>query len=89
MNANIGAEQEVREVLLREEPEEQPITNRRFKIEKEDVRKHGLTQGCRGCARAMTTGRAVNHNEKCRDRFEDIFIKEGDARITRQAEDVP
>ena len=86
MNSNIGAEQEPREIIPREEPEDQPISNRRFKIEKEDVRKHGITQGCRGCARAMSTGKAVNHNEKCRDRFEDIFRNGGDARLLRQAE---
>ena len=34
----------------------------------------------------MSTGKAVNHNEKCRDRFEDLFRNNGDARLLRQAE---
>ena len=60
--------------------------NRRFKIEKEDVKRIGPTPGCRGCARALSTGKAVNHTEQCRDRFEEEFRKAGNAKLLRQAE---
>ena len=50
------------------------------------MRKYGPTPGCRGCARAISTGKAINHTEQCRDRFEEEFRKAGDARLLRQAE---
>ena len=47
---------------------------------------HGITPGCQGCARAAAGGVPRNHREKCRDRFEAIFIGTGDERLLRQAE---
>ena len=59
---------------------------RRFRISKEEVRKQGITPGCKGCARALGNGTAVNHSDKCRQWWEDKLIKDADPRILRQAE---
>ena len=70
--------------------EDEDITNRRFKIKREEVRSYGTTAGCRGCARAMTESKiSVNHSDACRKRWEEKLIRDGDPRITRRAERMP
>ena len=59
---------------------------RRFRITKEEVRVHGITPGCKGCARALGTGTSVNHSDRCRKWLEEKFIQDADPRILRQAE---
>ena len=50
---------------------------RRVKLGKEEVRKYGLTVGCKGCTQA-DEGRAVEgHSEECRTRMEAEMAKDG------------
>ena len=50
---------------------------RGFRIEREDVRYHGITPNCQGCVRAMgLDGRkSRNHKASCRARFLKIFSR--------------
>ena len=50
---------------------------RRFKIGKQDIEHHGVTQGCKGC-KAVVMGRSKReHSEQCRARFE-AALKDGE-----------
>ena len=86
MTSRIGGDENKRDVLPKNEPEEpKEIIQRAFRIAKADVLKHQITEGCAGCKKAITGGRAVNHSEKCRSRFQEIFMNSGDPRLLRQA----
>ena len=51
------------------------------------MKSHGITPGCKGCARALTTSKVpINHNEQCRKRWEEKLIKDDDPRLLRQTE---
>ena len=66
LTANIGAEKGPREIIPKDDAVEQDTVMRRFRITKEEVRAHGITPGCKGCARALGTGTSVNHSDRCR-----------------------
>lgn len=57
---------------------EEPKNLRRFSIKKEDVLKHGFSDGCPGCT-------AIQHILECRTRFGRLFEKENDPRLVREA----
>ena len=63
LTANMGAEKGPREIIPRDEPIDQDTVMRRFRITKEEVRSHGITPGCKGCAKALGNGTAVNHSD--------------------------
>ena len=86
MTARIGSARKEREIAPRNVGEDGKVIKRAFWITREDVRKHGITEGCRGCERAITGGMAANHTERCRSRFEEVFTRDGDPRLLRQAE---
>ena len=62
------------------------VVKRRFKITKEDVRKYGMTPGCRGCIALNRGGQAVNHSETCRERTVKELGDQGDDRIIKDKE---
>ena len=54
---------------------------RRLYINKADIMKHGLTEGCVGCRSFAEGKRAQGHSEGCRARLEAEIAKSGDGRI--------
>ena len=63
------------------EGEVRPIIRRRIKITKEDIKRFGITQGCRGCERANRGGPTIARNEDSRQRIEGKLLEVGDKRI--------
>ena len=61
------------EILQPVEGVKREFAKRSFKISHEHVKKHGLSEGCRGCLNADAGATAVNHTPKCRERFIKIF----------------
>ena len=61
------------------EPAQKRIIRRRAAITKEDVRRYGMTPGCRGCE-AANVGKRRDHNGTCRKRMEGLMAKEGNNR---------
>ena len=54
--------------------QEREISRRDFRIYRDDVKKHGLTPGCRGCLAADSNSSiAGNHTAECRSRFMKLF----------------
>ncbi len=89
-----GIEVHTRVTLPREEGElrepqegkEKKTTMRRVKIGKEEVKKYGLTVGCKGCTQA-DEGRAIEgHSEECRTRMEVEMAKDGNRKLIRMEE---
>ncbi len=62
---------------------EKPYVKRRFRINKEDVLRRGMTPGCKGCSALNRGGQPVNHSEECRSRFQKELEEEGDERIEK------
>ena len=58
------------------------LTPRRMpRITRDRIISYGMTTGCRGCESAFGNGMAINHNDKCRERFDNINREEeGDRR---------
>ena len=54
---------------------------RRMKITKGDMRKMGMTAGCRGCIAVNRGGQPVNHSEACRGRMETAVSAYGTERF--------
>ena len=60
--------------------EDKEPSRRKVRIERRDILRYGMTEGCRGCVQTegqIMTGR----NEECRRRIEAEIAKDGDARI--------
>ena len=89
MTSRIGGARSSEEVPERNQGEDREPIKRAFRIEKGDVKRHGVTVGCQGCTKAVSGGTAVNHNKRCRDRFEEKFRDSGDPRLLRQVERMP
>ena len=60
---NIGAQIGPREIITREADVEEESKRRGFRLSREEVRDQGPKPGCKGCARALTDGRAIDHTE--------------------------
>ena len=62
-------------------------TNRQWITRYDVEHRYGPTPGCRGCEYVLT-GLHGNrgHSEECRERFEKLWIEQGDIRIAREAE---
>ena len=54
---------------------------RRLYINKVDIMKHGLTEGCLGCRSFAEGKRAQGHSEGCRARLEAEIAKSDDGRV--------
>ena len=54
---------------------------RRLYINKADIMKHGLTDGCLGCRSSAERKRAQGHSEGCRARLEAEIAKSNDGRV--------
>ena len=46
---------------------------RRFRVDKQDIERHGVTRGCKGCEAAVTGRNKREHSEQCRRRFEEAL----------------
>ena len=62
------------------------IQTRRFRIERGDIVKYGMTNGCPGCRASNQGGKSVNHSETCRTRFPQKMTQHNDPRIKRDQE---
>ena len=49
---------------------------RRPKITRDRIISYGMTTGCRGCKSALGNGMTTSHNDKCRERFDNINREE-------------
>jgi len=87
MTSRIGGDESKRDMQPKDDSAEpKELIQRAFRIEKKDVLAHQSTEGCQGCKKAISGGRAVNHTERCRSRSQEIFTRSGDPRLLRQAE---
>ena len=61
---------------------------RRARINKQDLLKHGFTEGCLGCRAMIQGGEPRNHTEACRSRVEEAMqaTSEGKARVQQAKE---
>ena len=88
----IRVEDGMRHIPVEPKEPEAPVNARSFRIERADILPplgHGPTPGCRGCRAVLAEKEWLpQHAEKCRERFEKIFIENGDPRILRHFERV-
>ena len=81
-----GKERKERKKRKGKKGTDKKITMRRVEIGKEQVRKYGLTVGCKGCTQA-DEGRAIEgHNEECRTRMEAEMAKDGNRKLIKMEE---
>ena len=85
ITTRIAPDREEREIIPRGSGEERDVRLKEFRIERQDVFDNNPTVGCPGCNNVITGGIARNHNKKCRERFEKIFVDKGDPKLLRQA----
>ena len=87
---NVVIEPKLPEVVV-QRPRAAETAPRRFYIRGGDLREHGATSGCKGCAAWLRGGKTIAHSDACRQRITESIRKSGDAKgrlgLQRQRED--
>ncbi len=79
-------EEEAREIPRMPEGVPAPTRKYRFQTKKADIEKHGPSEDCDGCSRAITGESQRPHTDKCRERFEILLHHAGDPRILSEVD---